>query len=617
MGALLNLLLVLVRAFAALLGFPPPLGGPAGSPSSSGTSASGAAPAPTTAPTPPNTPPRITLAALTGTIGVPVPVRYTLADDESDAARIEVQYSIDGGATFRPARQDRKVRGDGASQLRTDPAGVAHLFAWDARADLGDEPTSGVIVRVAAFDTQPGGVATSGSINVDPSVIALPSVPGLFVFTPKTLGKQVPVWIILWDRDSEPVRVEVDCARDGTTLQWAPAYAAPTSDDFERVPAPDIDADYRFIWDAARHFPAQAGRAHLRFTLYKGPDRGGRIEVGPFDFDTRIVRPALALSPRPDVTPTLTIISGNNQRGIAGRLLPERLVVRVTDPQNGRLAGVRISFSAAPNSVPFDFVRDPRVWTTTNAAGEAAIKVRPRRGANGAGEVIAKIVGYPGKEERSQFTVDPPKIDYTGLPTGALPHGALVSITVGYGDVFQPRFEPEPLQPLRLKVEGTNVVVNRRELRLGEAGFQTSLSFVPLYSAGGTGNVRITDVDDPTIFKDIPLRIEVPPGAARHRARPESYRADGRCANIASPVAPGPNLRPRTGRRAAGRLRGADAGHQVPGRPHGRDEPAVCERGARQPARLHGEADASSAGGAVHRVPGHTVSAGWSERAVG
>ena len=64
-----------------------------------------------------------------------VTVSYILTDAESDTCSIQVQYSLNGGATWNPATAVLG-QGDGTTSLASSPTGVSHTFVWASGSDI-------------------------------------------------------------------------------------------------------------------------------------------------------------------------------------------------------------------------------------------------------------------------------------------------------------------------------------------------------------------------------------------------------------------------------------------------------------------------------------------------
>jgi len=59
-----------------------------------------------------------------------VPISYTLLDPAGLTCTIAVEYSINGGGAWQPAKA--ASGGDGTSDLASSPGGVPHVFTWNS-----------------------------------------------------------------------------------------------------------------------------------------------------------------------------------------------------------------------------------------------------------------------------------------------------------------------------------------------------------------------------------------------------------------------------------------------------------------------------------------------------
>lgn len=119
----------------------------------------------------PNQPPAVSnVTAPAGVQGGTILLDYTLADDEGDVCSVQVEFSTDGGNTYRAATAG--VGGDGTQSLSATSAGTAHHFAWDSLRDEVGSATA--IVRITPRDgTQSGTASASASFTVLNPVLQL------------------------------------------------------------------------------------------------------------------------------------------------------------------------------------------------------------------------------------------------------------------------------------------------------------------------------------------------------------------------------------------------------------------------------------------------------------
>ena len=93
---------------------------------------------------------------------------YTGTDAESDNNNLIVaQYSVDGANWFEMTEKTG-VGSEGVSDLNFSAAGSAHVFAWDAAADLGAAEYATVYVRLQSTDTlAASSLAVSSAFTLD------------------------------------------------------------------------------------------------------------------------------------------------------------------------------------------------------------------------------------------------------------------------------------------------------------------------------------------------------------------------------------------------------------------------------------------------------------------
>jgi hypothetical protein len=93
------------------------------------------------------------------------PITYILRSRDTQFARIEPQYSVDGGRTFLPAT--RGPGGDPVTGLQASPGGTQHVFLWDTLADLGPGRHVPVVFRIVPFESGHGTDAVTAGFTVD------------------------------------------------------------------------------------------------------------------------------------------------------------------------------------------------------------------------------------------------------------------------------------------------------------------------------------------------------------------------------------------------------------------------------------------------------------------
>ncbi len=92
-----------------------------------------------------------------------VTIAYSLTDANSDVCTILVEYSVDGGATWKPATAG--PGGDGTTSLLSSPSGQPHTFVWASGSD--QVSADSVEVRVTPADASAGTAGASGVFAVN------------------------------------------------------------------------------------------------------------------------------------------------------------------------------------------------------------------------------------------------------------------------------------------------------------------------------------------------------------------------------------------------------------------------------------------------------------------
>lgn len=175
-----------------------------------------------------NTPPTISsLAPAQDTGNGNVRVNYNLVDANSDPSSLATyEYSLTGAfageqvtmtaSTTDPAHQ-------GVSALSASPGGMAHIFVWDARAQLGNTYNSSVYTRLRANDgIANGAYTTSSAFAVDYVSSTVSNVAAV-----QTLGTStVSITYDLFDNTTDNIFVELQISGDGGSTWTVPTTTA-------------------------------------------------------------------------------------------------------------------------------------------------------------------------------------------------------------------------------------------------------------------------------------------------------------------------------------------------------------------------------------------------------
>ena len=97
-----------------------------------------------------------------------VNINYTGSDLESETSTLmKYEYSTDN-STWSTMTEKSGVGSEGVSGLNFSNSGSAHIFVWDANADLATTEDNTVYVRLQANDgTSSGGIVASSAITID------------------------------------------------------------------------------------------------------------------------------------------------------------------------------------------------------------------------------------------------------------------------------------------------------------------------------------------------------------------------------------------------------------------------------------------------------------------
>lgn len=115
----------------------------------------------------PNSAPEVTLVSPVGVVAGDVSFSVTIVDVDDDTVTVDLEYSLDGGATFFPvslAAGSAPIVG-----LFADADGESYTFVWDSLIDQVGRLSrvSGVVIRVTAADGATGIPVVGSGFDVD------------------------------------------------------------------------------------------------------------------------------------------------------------------------------------------------------------------------------------------------------------------------------------------------------------------------------------------------------------------------------------------------------------------------------------------------------------------
>ena len=98
--------------------------------------------------------PRVRVDTPASSRGGLIPIPYRLYDTDGSACSISVQYSLNGGGSWLPATMG--PGGQGTAGLASAVTGAAHVYAWNAAADIGYAGARTVRLRITPADPRTG-----------------------------------------------------------------------------------------------------------------------------------------------------------------------------------------------------------------------------------------------------------------------------------------------------------------------------------------------------------------------------------------------------------------------------------------------------------------------------
>jgi RHS repeat-associated protein len=439
-----------------------------------------------------------------------VVVRYALSDAESDPATLEVRFSTDSGASWSAATELRDSGSEGRSALATSPAGVPHLFVWDAGNDLPALPAANVTLELTPADAAAGAVVTSGSLTVTPAP-ALGSVPfaKLIAAGDGVPGSPVPVFYSLHDSQAAAAGAQIKFSLDrGATWRTASEAAGAGSEGLSGLASAPSGRTHFFAWNAAADLPAaQATGVQLR--VEPATTQPGRAATSEgFDVDAAVIRGA------PTVNATVQAFA---PQGAVGNPVPIYFMVR--DPDSMRV-DVQVqrrdgggwvdarpgATSDATTNLPAPHMgADYRfLWDGTGApAGQTTIRFTVYRG------------GIPGGSSTVSFDFDPnayPAAKQYQPPAPIVPQLELVSRNPMNG--LSGQLFPETLV-VRVRDAQNNALggVPLEFVLLSPAppvlDFEPAIALSTLSNANGEAGIRLRARPNATASSAVTGQIEV------------------------------------------------------------------------------------------------------------
>jgi hypothetical protein len=223
--------------------------------------------------------------------GSPVEIQYVLTDREADVCTLEAFYSLDNGATFRPATSHPS--GHGSGNLTSSATGEVKVFMWDAARDLSTLSQQGIIFKIQVSDGQRGGVSLSSLFDVMVAVVGAPVV-SMFQPTQGVWGTPVPVsYQLSTPGAAQQLPVEMAYSLDnGVTFLPASEAQGVNSEGIVGLRSDPAGINHFFAWDAEKDIPnlTSGPLANVLLRVRSGNSQGTGEAVGvPFTIDSTFV----------------------------------------------------------------------------------------------------------------------------------------------------------------------------------------------------------------------------------------------------------------------------------------------------------------------------------------
>jgi hypothetical protein len=209
-----------------------------------------------------------------------VTVVYNVNDRESDYVGLTVEYSTDGGATFKPATVTGKTEGVG-------PTPYEGSLTWNSVSDIPGVDSSQVVLRVTPADNDTGESGQNRAFQVDNS-----SEPGVTIaaITEEQSG-DVVVSYTLSDVEGDPLSIVPEFSPDGGA-SWKPATVTGA---VEAIPQTAYAG--RITWQSAVDMDMVDNfQTHFRLRPFDN-DEGESFSIGPFQVDNSDVPSVTVVTP--------------------------------------------------------------------------------------------------------------------------------------------------------------------------------------------------------------------------------------------------------------------------------------------------------------------------------
>ncbi|MHC4661564.1 MAG: Kelch repeat-containing protein [Planctomycetota bacterium] len=233
-------------------------------------------------------------------VGGTFPIQFTIADNASDAARIEAWVSLDGGNNYDfqivPAAGSPPTDG-----LATSPAGRNHYLLWDSETFVQGVVESAVRIRVDVWDITQGcsGYTNVFIVNNDPNQTT-PTPPLVSIVTPLTQqSDDVHISYTLYDAQSDAADIWVQYSLNGGQSFFNATEFTGMGDGVTGLTTSPTGVSHTVVWDSKADMGTiSSNQVVIKITpsdLLAG--QGGAAQTDEFTVNNNAVSLALVTTP--------------------------------------------------------------------------------------------------------------------------------------------------------------------------------------------------------------------------------------------------------------------------------------------------------------------------------
>jgi PKD repeat protein len=298
--------------------------------------------------------PRVIVQTPSNPASANIAITFQLIDREKEPGNITLEYSTNGGGTFKEATL---VDLSESQNLQSDwYPGITHTVQWNSVTDMvGISGNASVIVKVTPSDaTNPSGGTSDVSRTFTVNNIEFNQPPGVSITTPTgiQLGN-IPINYSLSDVESDTCVVAVEYSVDGG--DWQIATMGWAGDGLTGLSSSPSGTTHMFLWNSRADNIALAGQ-----------EDNIKVRITPSDFHTGNPAETASFSVDNSIEnnpPTVTITDGPEE----GSTVYTRYVTFTWSGSDtdGTVIGYYYSFDRDP----------PNIWTTATSVTSGVLSL--------------------------------------------------------------------------------------------------------------------------------------------------------------------------------------------------------------------------------------------------